>query len=408
MTLNNTTAESILKEIYTPELIQGMIYPSNPFFAMVNKNKSFGGKYKVIPLKYGNPQSRSASSSEAAAQVSAASTKLVDFNLTRVTDYAFGAVQHETLKASRGNSSAFVEALKLETDGIIHALERSIATSLFRSRDGWIGQVNAEPSEAATTVVTLKEPEDVVNFEVGQKVNIWSAVSGGSQRNFDGSVTGALISAVDRSAGTITINATYNASGTIAANDYIFLAGDRGVRMAGLLDWIPPSAPSSTAFYGVDRSVDSVRLGGLRHDGSAQTIEEALIDLASKIAREGGKPDTCFLSFKKYAELEKSLSSKVVYCDVEPMEGIGFRGLVVNGSRGPIKVLPDQNCPNAYAWMLTLDTWTLHSIGEPVSLFDEDGKVVLRDAPNDAVNFYAYFYGNLACNAPGWNGILSF
>jgi len=58
--------------------------------------------------------------------------------------------------------------------------------------------------------------------------------------------------------------------------------------------------------------------------------------------------------------------------------------------------------------MLTLDTWALHSIGEPVSLFDEDGKVILRDAPNDAVNFYAYFYGNLACNAPGWNGILSF
>jgi len=80
-------------------------------------------------------------------------------------------------------------------------------------------------------------------------------------------------------------------------------------------------------------------LSGVRFDGSAESIEEALIDGASLVAREGGQPDMCFMSFASYASLEKSLGSKVQYVSVKhDMADIAFAGITVNAPYGPITV----------------------------------------------------------------------
>ena len=74
------------------------------------------------------------------------------------------------------------------------------------------------------------------------------------------------------------------------------------------ITWIPATAPSAgDAFWGVDRSKDVTRMAGVRFDGSSESIEEALIDGAALVAREGGQPDYCFMNFTSYAALEKSL-----------------------------------------------------------------------------------------------------
>ena len=39
----------------------------------------------------------------------------------------------------------------------------------------------------------------------------------------------------------------------------------------------------------------TTRLGGIRFDGSSLPLEEAFIGAASRAAREGGKPDVCFM-----------------------------------------------------------------------------------------------------------------
>jgi hypothetical protein len=268
--------------------------------------------------------------------------------------------------------------------------------------------VNAEPSETAGTfVVRLKSAQDVCNFELDQKLVIWSAASGGSQRISTTGSNAWVVSAIDRSTGDLTLTGTYDNTGTIAANDYIFVEGDRGQKVSGLLDWVPPTAPDSSMFFGVDRSVDTTRLGGVRHDGSNQPIEEALLDGAAKAAREGGKPDVCFLTYEKYSELEKSLSSKVQYVDVKVNAEIGFRGILINGPRGPIKVIPDQNAVNAYAFMLQLNTWKLYSLGKAVRVIDTDGLQMLRQATADGVEVRYGFYGNLGCKAPGYNCIIT-
>lgn len=407
MALNLTSFAAMMKETYTKDKVNTLLYSDHPFLAMLKKNENFMGKSLEVPVIYGSPQNRSRTFATAQAGASTSLSKA--FSITVKKDYGFAFIDNLTILSSKGKEGAFAEAMETEIDLAIKGVTRNLSRSLFRDSSGYIAQVNAEPAEAAL-VITLKSAADIVHFEVGMIINIWSAKSGGSQRNSDGSTTDLYVIAVDRDAGTVSLgydatNAeTYTSSGTIAANDYIFIKGDRGNAIEGLEGWLPASAPGATSFFGVDRSSDVTRLGGIRYDGSALPIEEALIEGASRVAREGGKPDVCIVNYANYANLEKSLGSKVQYVDLEMKDvKIGFRGIVIQGPRGPIKVVADADCPAQVAYMLQMDTWKLHSVGKAVDVFDTDGNASLRVSNEDSVEVRVVSYTQLSCSAPGFS-----
>lgn len=405
MSLDMTSFDAALKQHYTDELVENLVYEDNPFLALIPKYEEFGGRNLPIPLIYGNPQGRSATFSNAQNRGGSTNSQLADFVLTRVKDYSIATIDNETLEASKGNANAFLEAATVEIDGAINSLTRSLAISLYR--DGW-GALGQRGS-LSTNTITLKQVEDVTNFEVGM------VLKAGADKDTSALRSGsAEITDVDRVDGTVTVDDA-SAISSFADDDFLFVEGDRGegssparLKISGLAAWVPDSSPSSTAFFGVDRTADATRLGGLRSDATGKPIEEALIDAASLAAREGGKVDHCFMSYSKYAELEKALGSKVQYVDLRVTAEIGFRGIVINGPRGPIKVIPDQNCPNDRAYMLTMRTWKLYSLGKAVRVIDSDGLQMLRQASSDGVEVRYGFYGNLGCRAPGHNVVVKF
>jgi hypothetical protein len=395
--LDMTSFAGALKEHYAGQTVQNMVYKNNPLLALVPKYEKFGGKNYPLPLIYGNPTGRSATFSNA--QANKNGSKIVEFLLTRNSDYALASLTNEVLEASMGNANAFMEAATCEIDGAINAAARSLAIGMYGTGSGTIGQV---ASGMATTVITLTNANDVTNFEVGMVLKAATTEAATSLRA--GSVT---VTGVDRDAGTLTAAAAWTAGiAALVANDYLVVDGDATNKIKGLSAWIPFTAPTSTAFFGVDRSVDTSRLAGIRQDGSAKPIEEALIDLAVRIGREGGSPDYCFMDFSQYANLEKALGSKVQYVDVPAGGTIGFKALQIQGPRGTIKVIPDQNCSNSYAWMLQLDSWKLYSLGGAPKILDSDGMKMLRESSADAVEIRVGYYAQLGCAAPGFNGIV--
>lgn len=406
MALDLTAFDAALKQHYTPERVENMVYKDNPFMAMVSKYESFGGKNLPIPLIYGNPQGRSKTFANAQARGAVTNTLVDDFVLTRAKDYSIATIDNETLEASKGNANAFIEAATTEIDGAINSLTRSLAINLFRDQSAYVAQVAAEPSETSGTFsITLKNAQSITNIEVGQMLVAFSARTGGTQRNSDGSDVNWVVAGVNRSTGVVTLTGTYSASGTIAANDFLFIEGDRGNGLAGLEAWIPSSAPSSTAFFGVDRSLDVTRLGGLRLDASAMPMEEALIEADQLVCREGGNIDTIFMSYNKFGQLKKALGSKVEYIDLKPGTNatFSFRGVMIDGSKGPIKVVPDQNCLDTQAFGLTMSTWKVYSLGKCVRVIDTDGLQMLRQASSDGVEVRYGSYCQLGCRAPGYN-----
>lgn len=399
-------AAAIFKEIYTHKRVLELMYQDAPLLALTPKYKDFYGDVKTLPIQLTKPQGRSRTFSNAQAQKQAASYK--SFLLTRVKDYSLASIDTESILASEKDIGAFVKLGVKEINDALDSLKRSTSFSLYGSSAGTIGTVDEEPSVAATTAITLSTTEDIVKFEVGQTIEVYS--SGGAQRIYDTGVTSGVVSAVNRGTGEVTINTAYTANGTIAATDLLVVAGDYNASLSGLADWIPSSDPSATAFFGVDRSVDPTRLAGVRVSSSGKAMDEALIDGARLIGREGGHPTHAFMSYDRYANLEKTLGSRVQYMTDTPKDAkISFTGIMINGPKGkPIMCLPDLDCPTNKVYMLDINTTGLHTIGEPFRILDLDGNKMLRESSADAYEVRCAMFGQYGIDNPRNNGVLTF
>jgi len=403
MALDLGTVTQALKEHYKDLTVQELVYKDNPLLALMPKYERFGGQNMPIPLIFGNPQRRSANFGNGKGVTSTSS--LGRFVLERVKDYSFASITGETIKATESDVDAFLRYATMEIDGAMHALSRSIAVSMYRDGTGSIGAV----SGISAGVITLTNADDVTNFEVGMVLNIFAPLStsstdsrflkpnSGTQRNADMTIT-----AVDRSAGTVTVSGT---SSAVTANDVICQKGDINLKLSGLEAWVPRVLDThNQTLFSQNRSTDVSRLAGQRFDGSSQPIEEALIGGASIVSREGGNPNYCFMDFASFSNLEKALGSKVVYGEARARDvDVGFSSIQIRGPKGTIQVVPDQNVQPNVAWMLQLDTWTFNTLGKAPQFLDYDGLEMLREASDDAYEVRLGYYGNVACNAPGYN-----
>lgn len=395
MSLDLTTFAAALKQHYTNDRVENMVYRDNPLLALMPKYEQFGGENLKLPVKTGIPQGRSANF--VTAQQNKTNTQLKAFLLERNRDYSLASIDNETIEASKGNGNAFMEAATTEIDGAIESATRSLAIAMYGTGSGSIGQAAAS---VTGTTIQLKNVEDVTNFEVGMELVVSTTDGGGSVKS--GSVT---VNGVDRDSGILTVDslAAIDGGAGVAADDFVFVEGDYDQKIKGLRAWIPDETPTSAPFFGVDRTTDATRLGGIRYDGSSEPIEEALISAASRVAREGGKPDYCFMSYSKFADLEKALGSKVQYIDAHANAEIGFRGMLIHGPRGSIKVIADQNCPDNRAFMLSMSFWKLYSLGKAPKILDSDGLKFLRESSADAVEVRVGYYAQIGCRAVGYN-----
>lgn len=421
---NASNQVAALKELYTgDDYMKDLVYKKNPLLALMPKDESpsgFAGKYIPVPLVYGTPQGRSATFSNA--QGNQTPPSLASFFVYRVSNYQLVTITNELLEATKDDAGAFVDEAKLNMDTGFRNISNDLAHDLFLPITSERGQI----SSISTGVITLVDTGTVVNFEVGMVLTTYS-VSSQTPTISTGSNLGYVI-AVNRSAGTVTVSATAGGAAGTPTNwstsfKYIAQDGDitfasNGLRSAsgsllkvsGLPCWIPTTAPTSgDSFWGVDRSTDVTRLAGVRFDGSSETIEEALVDGAALVAREGGQPDMCFMNFTSYAALEKSLGSKVQYVDVKHEEAdIAFAGIRIHAPYGPITVVPDRSCPSQTAYLLSMDTWKLRSLGRVphILTYGLEGLEGLRVGTADALEIRIGYYANLICNAPGWNCVV--
>lgn len=401
--LNFETVNEAVKIHYKSMTVQNMVYRNNPLLAVLPKYTKFGGLSLPIPVRFHDPQRRSADFTTG--QGNESTSGLKQFSLTRVKDYSFAYIDGQTIQATRGDNNAFLQYLTMEIDGAFNSLTRSLAVSLYGDGTGKIGTVSsvtAGSSSPDPDVIVLKKTEEITNFEVGM-----SLVAAADAATNPGAAI--VVTAVDRDAGSFSI-AYGTASGKIAADDLIFQEGDYKAandkkKVTGLEGWLPETAPSAgDSHFGVDRSADPTRLAGIRFDGTSMPIEEALIEGASKVARDGGRPDIAFCDFKTYASLEKSLGARVRYTTLTaPSVQIGFQGISIVGPSGEMKIVPDLNCGPDVLYLLQRDTWSLNSLGDCPQFLDLDDNKILRDSGDDAYECRLGYYAQLGCSAPGYN-----
>lgn len=407
---STTNLAPILEEVYE-KLKNEQLYKNKPFFQMLRKKQTFDGSTHEVPLRYSPEPGGSAVFASALAN--RGPSGFTRFAVTRRKDYAVGSIETELVRAAKSNGAAVVSAVEAVIRGLKNTAERSICKSLYGNSGGARAQVG---SGQASNTITLLNTKDIVWFEPGMVLD-GSAADGLSGAVTTGGVAAKIIS-IDRDAGTLTndTSANWNAATGInglngAGNWYLFRQGDFGATMHGLDAWIPATV-TSTTFFGVNRTLDSERLAGCRITPTTtgytySTVEGAITAILERVYMAGGAPDTVFIHPQRFKRLSDELGAKVERVEMKDAQ-FSFSGIRVHGQGGQATVVSDPCCPRDTGWALSMDTWTLNTLGAPFSILDDDGKGIwLREGADDAMQARLATFGNLYCDAPAYNGRFS-
>ncbi len=394
--IDKSAIEAALKELYAGQSVQDLVYNKSqrPLLSMLKKNTSFAGSLYPLPVVYEDVGGRSYDFTKAQGNVSA--SKITQFQIDTVKNYAIARITTDALMRSRTDKGAFLNGLKHMVDSAINRLSNDIEASLFRDGSGSIGTVVT----AASNPMTLGDVEDVVNFWVGQKLvfanDTASALTSG---------TALTVTKVNRDNGEVTLSAAASTLG-VGDGEYIFNEGDYDSasdknKITGLEGWLPATVTDS--FFGVSRTVDPTRLGGIRYAGSSAAIEESIVGAAARLGRESGAiPNIALMNFTTFRRLVNEMGSKVQRSEGSSAKG-GFQMLEIYGPKGLIKCVPASFAQADRIWLLTSDSWQLISMGEAVQILDQDGSKVLRVSDADALEVRIGSFAQLACDAPGKN-----
>lgn len=413
MSASTTTADKILKYLYTSRALQNLVYTDNPAFALIPKESGFTGRSMIHALTYGNSNARSAAfataqgraGSNGASGTDSGFNRDVNFTIPRVKNYAVYAIEQELLLAATGDRGAFVKGVTQLVDGTMQTLNNDFGRDVYGDGSGVLGQLTAI-SGAGPFTWTVGEA--ITQIEIGMEIVVSTgSTSTALLRNSGG---GVAVVSVNRSAGTFTTTTNPDSA---AANDWLFIKGDRpaaavttatSLKFLGFNAWNPVTAPTSgDSFLGTDRSVDVTRLAGQRLDISALGAEEGYITALAALAREGGSPSHIFTSFTDEKNLKLAVGSRVEM-EYTQVGDVGFESMRLRGPKGTVKVYADRNAPVGYGRLLQLDTWEIKHLGDLINKGDagNDGGMA-REYQRDAFEGRMSFYGNLICYKPSAN-----
>lgn len=400
MSVTTTTISYLLKSVFNG--IKETVYEDRPFLAMVAKEGGFTGTGHIHAIRFRDTLARSPtfSTAQTNAATSLGATKGAQFTLPRVKNYQLYILETEAILASRDDKGSFLRGLATELKSALNNVANDVAKDLYRSGLG----ERASGVTISSTTITVGEA--VANFEVGMVI-VAAATLTGALRN---SGTGQTITNVDRSAGTITVDANTD---TITNGDFLFEKGDRGtgasptpLKLLGAEAWNPVSvATSGDSFLGIDRYAqgDTDRLAGMRIDCSSMNPEEGLVSALALAAREGVSPPVMLSSYLDIKNIQLALGSKAV-TEYMQVGKVGFSSVRITGPKGDVRCVADQFAPVNVWRFITPSTWTLKYAGDDLfNILDLDGAPLSRVYNSDAWEGRVGMYGNLKCDDPHAN-----
>ena len=425
----------VLKQLYSDDawVMKDIVFNKNRFLSMVDKDETemgLGGLNFPIPVLYDVGGGGSANLGTAQTYQTAPAT--ASFLLTTVNVYRVGSIQNQFLRASAQNIGAFMPAAKMNVKSLYMGASNDIAFQMFSDGSGVRGTFGLGSGSINAGVITLDNLGMVYQFSVNMALNAFS-ISGSTATQSTGGAIGYVV-AVDTGAGTVTVSPTLQgAAGTPSGWSTAFpnlgrvgdtLFSTNGLNsanmlcIAGLGSWVPSVAPGpSDSFFAQNRSVSPTKLAGLRFQGQSESIQDCLIDATNQLAAqssEAGDPDAIFINPISYQTLVKNLTGQGQYqmirAKVNEEVEISFKALVLPTANGEISIIQDRNCPAQTAYILTMKTWKLRSLGKIPQFLTFPGFYDMLGFPipgQDAVEIRVGGYLNLSCNAPGANAVVS-
>ncbi len=320
--------------------------------------------------------------------------------------------------AGQVDFARLVKPLKHEIDQAIRKVAKHASIQLWSNGFPAIGQASAP---GASTTLNLVDPDDVVKFSVGDI--IFGAPDLSTSAATAGFATVVKILTMTSISGQVQLNV--NASTVFNANDFIFIANQRGVGasptkvgITGVTGWCPATADT---LFSVDRTIDA-RLIGMQSTGSNADMEGAFIDALAQTlttSQNGTKDLTAFMHPRMWANLAKAMQSRTVnIMTAQPMTKKGregsilYSGYTVSTPNGTVDVFTPKFCPKNKIFMLNMKTWSLVGWGMkfPTIIVDPItgvGPSIFMDPKTGEIQCAVGGVPQLETDAPGFNTVVT-
>ena len=406
---NSTDYDSVIRELWPTQRIAELLYSRARFLALCNRQRDFAEKIKHIAVAYQRSAGRSATFADA--QAASGSVLYEDFQLTLTSSYGWGSIDGLLLERSQHRHAVLVEAIEVETRNMLEEIALNLSKDTWGQGSGELGVVAGAP---AGDVITVGVGE-AKRFETGYQIVAAATSTGGL--NAGGAST--TIIEINLENGTIEVEPGGVAAVSIIDGDFLFQRGDAADggairKISGVRAWIPlVGDPISAPFFGVDRTIYPERFAGHRFDGSGLGSKEEAIKRMVAIIRDQGPrrnhPNIVWMNPIDMDDLDSELGTvrrRYERIDV-PNADIGFDALTFRGPGGMLRVLDDPWVPPGQAWCLAMDTWFWGTLGEAPRIIMHDGNRVLRIADDDAIEFRGVARGQVWCDEPFANGVVT-
>jgi hypothetical protein len=411
-----TTYRALLKERYldSDDVVEKLVYPDNVLLSRLEKRGDEGmvGFQLPVPLITALPQGIGGVFSTA--QTNAAGTggtiRAHQWAITAGDYYGVVHIGDKIIEASRSNNGAFLANKMTEIDGLYE--EAGEALSIYAWGNG--GQALGRIAAINGNVVSLVEPADAQNFEIGMLVVASNNDGSTSTDTLIDSADQTAVTAVNRSQGTVTFTVA-DLSG-LAVGDYLFregdFFGDTGTIVMKGIQCFLTSTDAPPTLWGITdtvRATDPQRFGGCRvatANIQGRTMEEKIKILMAQMAGrfKAKMPTAGYLHPEDFQVLETLMTARGVRALEDENTKFGFMKIDIATGSGRIPIYCDRHCPKGTFWALREENWWISSMGKLLHPQNGDDLEILRRATSTDYEFRLISYPLIACNSPKNNG----
>jgi len=391
--------QDILKEFYTPVIVN-QVYKKAPFWAqMKKKSKGVYGKKIVIPIQLGFTEAVGAKADNNYDLPNAQRNTYDRSEITLKRNYGRVMIDGFSIESSKGKGG-WVDQVSAESKGASTAFALDIDRQSLMNGKGELGHVNGAISGQ---IITVNKPGGVTGdtpntkwFRKGMVIDIRNT-SGVSHAD------SVQISLVDVANSQITVVGTITSVVTtdIIYREDTYVASGQGEMMGieGIINTV--NTPGAT-FQGIDRTAEALWQAyvatsvGVVSEDAIQVILDGL-----EAQTDGDSPTfilTTTLIRRKIVALAKSAYQVQTLKLKAGWEGIKFVGGTVE-----LPIVTHKNCPLATMYFPSMNHIKFYSLKSLV--WDNKGGGVLKPvAGKDAYEAWFKMYGNIGTDCSNAHG----
>lgn len=363
----------LVREIWPDENLLEEVIEEEPILGTCAKETDWSYAIKHHPLGWGANQGIGRTFADAKAYKSTATE--AEFQITTREMFAALSLEGKLLRTFEytKKKALLVDPVTRAGELTIDRMRRRFSQAIHGDGVGVIGRITGVTTAAT---ITLDDANDLKNFEEGRPVQVETTGATGGTVSTEvayvtsiGTEDSPTVTIVDSAGASITWNAAFP-SLSIGSGTRIYGAGtyDNDF-ILGLGAYLPSHSGSPGTLLTCNRNRNPGWLAGRCMTGTNLTVYQRIKKAARMCVDAGNKPDVYLLSTRNFEKLEFEFDNKLVLqkfpaADVGKYKlGISYTGAVIQGPRGPIKVMPSMWQPDTVERCGELDSLVMGSIG---------------------------------------------